>query len=262
MSFKWTDLGLDFFEGAIIDSTVTAVFDTVAVGTGTNSPSGNDTTLDNQVYQGDKSGTNVTIERGPGTGEIRTTIEITGGTEVPSGSDITEIGFFTDVGDLIYREVRSTSITVGSGESKVIEIRTFVEDVIDDDDEILTTNGLNYVANRVIGETTAVINAIAIGSGTGTVSASDTTLANEIYRGYASDSNVALTQTSNIGEVRAEITISAGSDSDDEVAAGAGISEFGLFTDTNILVFHEKRAVLTLKNNDTKTFNIPLNIIQ
>jgi hypothetical protein len=262
MAFKWTDGGLNFVEEVLSDTSSTTVLDTIAVGDGTNAPSESDTSLGSELFSIDDSSNNVTVERGSGIGEIRATIEFTGGTEVPANSSIREIGFVTSEDTLVYREVRSAEITVDTGETKVIEIQAFVEDIVDNTDQIITTVGRNYVADRMVGDTTDAINTIAIGDSTGTVSESDTTLTSEIYRGVVADSNIQIESTTNAGELNVEITLSAGSDFDDEVAAGAEISEFGLLTESNVLVFHEKREILTLENNDTKTFNIPFSITQ
>jgi hypothetical protein len=262
MAYDWTDDGRDIVEEVITDSNSTQTLDTIVIGTASNAPNTGDQSLDQQVYESTASSGNVTIERGSGAGEIRTLVEVTGGNEVPAGADLYEFGFKSSDGTLLYREVRDSPIEISSGETKIIEIRPRVEDNPSDGEQVITTIGREYVADRLIGNTSAVINTIAIGSGTGTVSPEDTTLSNEKYRGVNSDDNITLTGTSSAGDIRAKATISAGSDFDDNVAAGASVSEFGLLTDDNRLVLHEKRTGLTVENNDTKTFSIPFTIIQ
>lgn len=262
MSYKWTDSGKDFVEESVVGNGFTEVFNTISVGNGNRSPNDSDTALDNQLYQEDTTSSNVSIDRGSGTGEIRATVQITGGTEVPSNSEIVEFGFETDADTFIYREVRDSAITVASGETKIIEIRAFVEDAIVEDQRVITDVGKDFVANRIIGDTTDQIQYVAVGESTGNVSPSNTTLDGEIYRGNKDDSNVEVQSTSNVGDINVEITITAGTESSDDVNAGAEISEFGIITGDGVLLFHEKRdAVVTVENNDTKTFKIPLTIV-
>lgn len=85
----------------------------IAVGTGSANVSRDDTSLDNEVHRKAPSSISTT-----NTGEREYTISITGGSEVPAGTEITEFGLFTSTqdnsGDLVYREV-ATPITVGDG---------------------------------------------------------------------------------------------------------------------------------------------------
>lgn len=261
MSYVYTDDGRNFFEQAIADGSFSSVIDTLAVGNGNGAPDTSDSSLDNLLYEEDDTASNVSISRGPGIGEIRATIEFTGGTEVPAGSDVSELGVKVG-GTLVYREVRSSAITVTSGESKVVEIRLFVEDADDDSEQVITNVGLNFVADRAIGDSTEHVNTIAVGDATGTVDETDTTMNSELYRNTSSASNTIVATTTNVGEVRAEITLSAGTGSDDEVATDAEISEFGLISSGGTLVLHEKRPAVTLEQNDTKTFKIPFSILQ
>lgn len=262
MSYKWTDNGRDFFEQVIVSNGTSPVIDTILVGDGDSSPSNSDTSLDNELYRNDVSGPNVTIARGSGTGEIRATIELTGGTEVPSNSDLAEFGFETDMSTVVYREVRDSPIDIAAGETVVVEIRAFIEDADTESEQVITDVGREFVANKAIGNTTDFLQYIAIGEGLGGVSPSDTTLSNELYRGDKADSNVEISTTSNVGDITAEVTVTAGTEPSDNVTSNSDISEFGLLTRDSVLLLHEKRAVVTLENNDTKTFNIPLTIIQ
>lgn len=85
----------------------------VAVGTGTDSVSRNDTALTSEIHR-EAPTTIVATDAG----EREYTIEITGGTEIPAGTEVSEFGLMTsttaDSGTLIYREV-ATPITVGDG---------------------------------------------------------------------------------------------------------------------------------------------------
>jgi hypothetical protein len=263
MTYKYTNEGINFIESAISDPSVTEVVDTIAIGDGTTSPRESDTSLENNLYESNTTSANVLIDRGSGgTGEIRVTVEFTGGTEVPSGSDITEFGLKNESGTLLYREVRDTSITVASGEKKSVEMKIFIEDENDESDVTITTVGLDYVADRLIGNTNDVIDVIAVGEGTGTVSDTDTQMSNELYRSSNANSDVTIQPEATVGNIIVEISVSAGSTVDDNVPGDSNITEFGLFTDSNTMVLHEKRTAVTLEANDTKTFKIPFNIIQ
>jgi hypothetical protein len=261
MVYVFTDDGRDFFENATVDPSYTEIIDTIAIGDGSSSPNNDDTSLDNSLFEADTTSNRVTIERGGGTGEIRATVEFTGGNEVPSDSEVREFGFKSSDDLLVYRERRSAAIDVPSGETRIVEIRAFVEDADAESEQAITDVGREYIADRAIGNTTERIDTIAVGDSTGTVSDSNTLLDSPLYSADDSNNNVIVETTSNIGDVRAEITVTAGSDPSDNVPANSEISEFGLFSN-GTLVLHEKRTPVTLEGNDTKTFKIPLTIIQ
>lgn len=262
MTYVYTNNGLDFVEQATTDSSFSSVLNTVAVGDGTAAPSETDTSLTNQLYEETDAASNITIERPAqaGVGEMRATITITGGTEVPAGSSITEFGLKADNGTLVYKEVRSSPIDLPSGVTKSIEIRFTTQDAGVSSEHVITDVGNEFIADRIIGATTDYMDIIAVGDGTGSVSTSDTTLESKLYESGDSNSDVTLSATSTVGEVRAEITVTAGSGED--VAGNSNISEFGILTDSKTLVLHEKRTAVELEANDTKTFKIPFSIIE
>lgn len=263
MTFKYTNSGFNFVEQAISDESFTETMNTIAVGDGGTAPRESNTALENQLYEDTTAASNISIERAAGTGEIRATIEFTGGREVPSDSDIVEFGFKDNSGTLLYREVRDSAINVVSGETISVEIQLFIEDADSENEQTITNVGLDYIANRVIGNTTDTADVVAVGDGTGTVSPTDTQMSSELYRADNTNSNTIVKSTTTTGQIRVETTISAGNNADDEVAGGSDISEFGIFTkDSNTMLFHEKRAAVTLETNDSKTFKIPFNIIQ
>lgn len=263
MAYKWTTLGRNFFEELIVDTSSGREIDTIVVGDGTRSPNVNDTALESTLYEADISSSNVTFDRGGGTGEIRATIQFTGGTEVPADSFISEFGIKATNGDLVYREVRDNTILTESGETKVVEIRLFIDDNNIESEQVITDVGREFVADKTLGLNTDELQYVAVGEGTGTVDATDQTLDVELYRGNKTEPNVELSTTTNAGVVRAEITVTAGTGQDDNVDPAAEISEFGLLTDAGVLLLHEKRsAKVILENNDTKTFSIPFSIVQ
>lgn len=111
----------------------------VAVGDGSASLSSADTQLDSELFRGDKTDSIVTIADSSTAGKITVRISISGGTEVPAGSSITEFGIFavdpadpptddtTDAKDrLLHRELRDP-ITLAAGDRKTFELPYVVE---------------------------------------------------------------------------------------------------------------------------------------
>jgi hypothetical protein len=247
----------------ILVGTSTATVDTVAVGDGTSSPSETDTSMYGQLYEASDASANVTVGKTSVTGQIRFTITVTGGTEVPSETELTEFGIKTSSGELLYHEVRSTAITVASGESKTIELLLTVADDVVSSNTVLTDAGLDHIADLLVGNKTTRMDTIAVGSSKNSsgIDQSNTSMFDEVYRSDDSVPHVIVDETSSDGSVEAKITLSAGNDSDDEVAANTSISEFGLLTSDGVLIIHEIRDEVVLQNNDTKTFTIPLNIV-
>lgn len=111
----------------------------VAVGDGTTAVSEFNTQLDNELYRANKTFSNLDIVDVSTEGEFDARITISGGTEVPAGTTLTEFGIFLcdpadpppddteDAKDtLLHREVRS-GVTLESGDRKTFEI-TFKTD--------------------------------------------------------------------------------------------------------------------------------------
>ena len=72
--------------------------DAVALGTGITETSISDTSLQNEVYRGTKSDINVTIRKGDNYNEFDVYIDVTGGSQISAGTEITEIGVFAESG--------------------------------------------------------------------------------------------------------------------------------------------------------------------
>lgn len=99
----------------------------IAVGTGSSSPTEGDTALDNEIYRASTSDSNVSIDVGAGVGEVVCQITVSGGTEVPAGTTITEFGLYSlDGNDFLYREVPDTGTTVASGDRRTFEFELTV----------------------------------------------------------------------------------------------------------------------------------------
>lgn len=262
MTYEYTNNGRNFVEQAIADASFDNVMNTVSVGEGSDTLIEESNSLDILIYEETDDEKEVTIERGNNTGEIVATITFTGGLNIPAGSDVIEFGLKDNAGNLLYREVRDTPISADYGKRRTVEIHAFVEDSANvNDKQVITDVGKNYIADRIIGDNTDSVDTIAVGNGTGEVDKGDTQMTSELYRASDSNSNTTLESTTSTGEIRAEITLSAGQDTDDELSGGTDITEFGLFTSSNVMLYHEKQKAVTLEADDTKTFNIPFSII-
>ena len=114
--------GLEWLSDKAFDN-VTDIIDEVAVGTGTTDPARNDTSLENEVYRG-TSGGNIEFNEIDNTGGVEAKIVITGGTEVPDGTEVSEFGIYTEeagTNTLILREVREP-ITINNGNKEEFTI--------------------------------------------------------------------------------------------------------------------------------------------
>lgn len=116
MTTVTTDVGRNYIANVAIGT-----IDEIAVGNGTTSPAESDTSLDSELYRATENDSNVAVKETSGTADILGRISISGGTEVPAGSDITEFGLFLENGStMVYREVRS-AVTLQAGDTKTFE---------------------------------------------------------------------------------------------------------------------------------------------
>ena len=104
----------------------TGVIDTVAIGSGSATPSSADTTLASEVYRADVSQANCSILATEQDGVANAEVIVSGGTEVDTNQTIAEIGVFatgTDGdGDVLVGRDTGGSVTVGSGETEKFSI--------------------------------------------------------------------------------------------------------------------------------------------
>ena len=137
---------------------------------------------------------------------------------------------------------------------------------------ITPDEGLEWFVERALDESSASDEraySIAVGSGTASLSSTDTQLDTEEYRGEDPDSNVTIRNTSSIGDIECKITISGGT----EVPAGTEITELGVFardpsiSEGNVtesddtLVYRELRPAITLASGDRKTFAFTISVL-
>jgi len=121
------DEGRDWLsETAVGDITGESLY-IVAVGDGQSTVSPADSSLDNELYRANDDNENVTVRSTSTVGEIKGRIAVTGGLEVPAGSDIHEFGLFVDDGStLFFRQVDQNGTTVQSGDRKTFEFTNTV----------------------------------------------------------------------------------------------------------------------------------------
>jgi hypothetical protein len=120
-----------------------------------------------------------------------------------------------------------------------------------------TDDGLEVVGDLLIGAVSGQINALAIGSGTGSETTDATSLNNEEYRAPLSNSNVELIETGQTGESELIIRVKGGT----EVDAGTPITEMGAFFNGEggggTLVFVDNFDAKTVEAGHTEEFTIP-----
>jgi len=120
---------------------------------------------------------------------------------------------------------------------------------------IIANNGDVLVSEHLLGQTTELLDVVALGTGTATPTETDTSLANELYRSTRSDSNVSIDLSgSEPGEIVARITVSGGT----EVSAGTTITEIGLLGDQDTLLYRETFSGVTIDSGDRKTFEFAI----
>jgi hypothetical protein len=118
----------------------------------------------------------------------------------------------------------------------------------------LTTDaGLEIIGDLLIGTTTGQIDALAVGSGSGSESPTATGLDQEEHRAPVSGSNVDLIESGATGETELIIRIKGGL----EVPAGTSITEVAAFFDGTMVFVDEFNAV-TVGAGRTEEFIIPV----
>lgn len=95
--------------------------DHIALGTGTDGVSKSDTSLDDPFPDRvSLNGSEATVSRGSGTGELACDVTVTGGINVDPDIELTEIGLLTEDNRLVYREVQS-SVLIEDGQRLTIQ---------------------------------------------------------------------------------------------------------------------------------------------
>jgi hypothetical protein len=120
-----------------------------------------------------------------------------------------------------------------------------------------TDVGLEAISDVLIGSRTAQIDALAIGTGTGTEATTATALGSEVFRASVSDSNVELIETGATGEAELILRVKGGTD----VSAGTDITEVGAFIDGagggGELTVIDNFASIIIETGHSEEFTIP-----
>jgi len=114
---------------------------------------------------------------------------------------------------------------------------------------VVTDAGINWIADRAHPGTDEVLESIAIGTGTTFPESDDTSLDTEIYRGDTSLETISFTRSSTRGQIDASVTIAGGT----EVDPGDAITEIGVYTSDDRLVYREVRESLTIDEGERIT---------
>lgn len=117
----------------------------------------------------------------------------------------------------------------------------------------ITDDGLEFVGDRLIGNSSAVINTVAVGTGQNE-SSDATALGNQEYSATDSSNNVEILETGTTGEIEFVITLKGGT----EVPANTDVTEIGLFTDDGTLVVIDEFSGVTVEDGRTEEFVVPL----
>jgi hypothetical protein len=127
MPYEYTTTGLDYIVNGVFQKPDSRI-NTIAVGSGTTAPSVTDSSLESRVFEATDETSAVSFESGSDPGEYISRIAVQGGTEVPGGVGISELGIKTDNGDLVYRETRNT-VTVETGSRIVFEFSVDISNI-------------------------------------------------------------------------------------------------------------------------------------
>lgn len=95
----------------------------VAVGIGTAEVSSGDQSLDDEEYRATVDQSNASVSSVDGEPELRAQISVAGGTEVDPGTEISELGLFTEDGIMAYREVRDEPEVIDDGQRVSFDFR-------------------------------------------------------------------------------------------------------------------------------------------
>lgn len=93
----------------------------IAVGTDGTDPTVGDTSLGNEVDRFSRDTAVAAFRQPAGNAEIIGEVSPTGGVEIPAGTEIKEIGVFSNQDNLLYRDTRG-GVTIGLGDTVDFEI--------------------------------------------------------------------------------------------------------------------------------------------
>jgi hypothetical protein len=124
----------------------------------------------------------------------------------------------------------------------------------------ITDDGFEALADVLIGLTQTRVDAIAVGTATGSETPSASALGNEIFRADKSDSKTSFADTGPGGQLEITISVTGGTD----VAANTQVAEVGVFEDGagggGRLVVVDNIPSVTVENGDIENFTVPVDV--
>lgn len=124
----------------------------------------------------------------------------------------------------------------------------------------ITNDGFEAIADVLIGLTSTRIDAIAVGTATGSEVQSASSLGNEVFRATKSDPKTSFADSGPGGRLEITIAVTGGTD----VQAGAQVAEVGVIENSGSaderLVIIDQVPQVTVENGDIEQFTVPVEI--
>lgn len=124
----------------------------------------------------------------------------------------------------------------------------------------ITDDGFEALADVLIGLTQTRIDAIAVGTATGSEVQTASALGNEVFRADKSDPKTSFADSGPGGQLEITIAVTGGTD----VSANTQITEVGVFEDGvgggGRLVTIDNVPAVTVQNGDIEQFTVPVDI--
>lgn len=125
---------------------------------------------------------------------------------------------------------------------------------------MVTDVGRQWIVNRILaGDSYTEQEYVAVGIGVGDVTGDREDLIDEVYRKSKERSDVTIADRldTDVGKYTARITVSGGFD----VPPDAELTEFGIFTQNEELIYLDQREPVQVINGEEVTFEIPVNFL-
>ena len=116
---------------------------------------------------------------------------------------------------------------------------------------IIPNEGLNWIADRAIPGVDEALQYVDVGEGTTFPQIDDNSLENRLYRGNVDNSNCTIERSSNRGEINASITVTGGT----HVDPGTVITELGLLTEDDRLIYRETTEGIEIDDGERVTIS-------
>lgn len=120
---------------------------------------------------------------------------------------------------------------------------------------VIPIEGTNWIADRATGQSEE-LGYITVGTGTGSVAHDDTELDAPVHEEPIEDGDATASRGTGDGEIACSVTVVGGID----VAAGTEVTEIGLFTTNNRLVYREVRDGVLIEDVQRVTLQFSVEI--